>query len=141
MLDIAPHIQIDEDELSERFVRSPGPGGQNVNKVATAVQLTFDVAGSPSLPDRVRRRLMKLAGRRIDKHGVLTIEAHRYRTRERNRLDARERLAELLAVAAQTPKTRIPTRPSRNAKTRRMEAKKQRGRTKQLRRGIGPNEH
>ena len=141
MLDIAPHIQIDEDELSERFVRSPGPGGQNVNKVATAVQLTFDVAGSPSLPDRVRRRLMQLAGRRIDKHGVLTIEAHRYRTRERNRLDARERLAELLAVAAQTPKTRIPTRPSRNAKTRRMEAKKQRGRTKQLRRGIGPHEH
>jgi ribosome-associated protein len=137
MLEITPQIRIGEDELDERFVRSPGPGGQNVNKVSTAVQLSYDVARSPSLPEPVRRRLMKLAGRRIDKDGVLTIEAHRHRTRERNRADARERLAELVARAASAPKPRVPTRPSRKAKARRLDAKRQRSHIKQLRRGPG----
>jgi len=98
------------------------------------------VVRSPSLPEPVRQRLARLAGRRIGKDGVLTIEAHRHRTRERNRADARERLAELLARAAHAPRPRIPTRPSRAAKARRMEAKKQRGRTKALRRGLRPGE-
>jgi ribosome-associated protein len=141
MLDINSQIRIDEDELAERFIRSPGPGGQNVNKVATAVQLSFDVARSPSLPEPVRRRLIRLAGRRIDRDGILTIEAHRHRTRERNRADARERLAALLAQAAHAPKPRIATRPSRAAKARRLETKKQRGRIKQQRRGVGSGDY
>ena len=141
MLDINSQIRIDEDELAERFIRSPGPGGQNVNKVATAVQLSFDVARSPSLPEPVRRRLIRLAGRRIDRDGILTIEAHRHRTRERNRADARERLAALLSQAAHAPKPRIATRPSRAAKARRLETKKQRGRIKQQRRGVGSGDY
>ena len=132
-LQITPDIAIDEDELSERFVRAPGPGGQNVNKVATAVQLSFDVRRSPSLPAAVRVRLERLAGSRLDSDGVLTIQAHRHRTRERNRTDARERLAELIAKASHVPKPRRPTKPSRAAKARRVDEKKQRARTKQLR--------
>jgi ribosome-associated protein len=132
-LQITPDITIDEDELSERFVRAPGPGGQNVNKVATAVQLSFDVRRSPSLPAAVRVRLEKLAGSRLDSDGVLTIHAHRHRTRERNRADARDRLAELIAKASHVPKPRRPTKPSRAAKARRVDQKKQRARTKQLR--------
>jgi len=132
-LQITPDIAIDEDELSERFVRAPGPGGQNVNKVATAVQLSFDVRRSPSLPAAVRVRLERLAGSRLDSDGVLTIQAHRHRTRERNRADARERLAELIAKASHVPKPRRPTKPSRAAKARRVDEKKQRARTKQLR--------
>lgn len=135
-LQITPTIAIDEDELSERFVRAPGPGGQNVNKVETAVQLRFDVRHSPSLPPGLRARLEKLAGSRVDSDGVLTIHAHRHRTRERNRADARERLVELIAKASHVPKPRRPTKPSRAAKARRVDEKKQRARTKRLRGSV-----
>jgi ribosome-associated protein len=133
MIEITPRIRIDESELSERFIRSPGPGGQNVNKVETAVQLRFDAAGSPSLPEDVRRRLIRLAGRRVDGQGVLTIEAHRHRTRERNRRDAQERLVELIRLAAHRPKPRIATAPTRGSKERRLESKRARSGLKRQR--------
>lgn len=138
MLQVTPGIHITESELSERFIRSPGPGGQNVNKVETAVQLRFDAAHSPSLPEDVRRRLLRLAGRRADRDGVVMIEAHHFRTRERNREDARMRLAELIRQAIQRPKPRIATRPTRAARERRLEAKRvqslvKRRRTERLR--------
>jgi ribosome-associated protein len=104
-----------------------------VNKLETAVQLRFDVAGSPSLPEDVRARLMRLAGRRLDGAGVLTIEAHRFRTRERNREDARERLVDLICRAAHRPKPRVATRPTRASKERRLESKRARSTTKRLR--------
>jgi ribosome-associated protein len=140
MIEVTPRIQIPESELSERFIRSPGPGGQNVNKLATAVQVRFDVAGSPSLPEDVRARLMRLAGRRLDGAGVLTIEAHRFRTRERNREDALERLIDLICRAAHRPKPRVATRPTRASKERRLESKRARSATKRLRGGPSRGE-
>jgi ribosome-associated protein len=140
MIEITPNIQLDDDELSERFVRAPGPGGQNVNKVSTAVQLSFDVRRSPSLPPMVRSRLLVLGGSRVDKDGVLTIHAHRHRTRERNRADALERLVELIRQASHIPKARRPSRPSRAAKARRVDAKKQRAKIKRLRASIRDND-
>jgi ribosome-associated protein len=134
MLQISRSICVAESELSERFIRSPGPGGQNVNKVETAVQLRFDVARSPSLPDDVRERLLRLGGRRIDSEGVLTIEAHRYRTRERNRADARARLVALITRAAARPKPRVPTRPTRASVERRLETKRKQSTHKRMRR-------
>ena len=134
MLSVTANIRIDEGDLEERFIRSPGPGGQNVNKVATAVQLRFDAMHSPSLPETMRNRLLRLAGRRADSQGIITIEAHRFRTRERNREDARQRLLALLRQAAHQPKPRKKSKPSRAARERRLEDKRRRSQTKRLRR-------
>jgi len=133
MLKITDAISIDERELEERFVRASGPGGQNVNKVSTAVELRFDVGRSPSLPEGVRARFPRLAGRRLSDQGILVIRADRFRTQERNREDARERLAELIRRATVVPKRRVPTRPSRASKERRREEKAKRSRVKRLR--------
>ena len=127
-------IGLADDEVSERFVRSPGPGGQNVNKVATAVQLRFDARGSRSLPEDVRVRLLDLAGARATKHGEIVIDAHRFRTRERNREDALERLVSLVRRAAEVAKPRRPTRPSLAAAQRRTEDKRRRSQLKRTRR-------
>jgi ribosome-associated protein len=133
MIRIGDRLSIAEDELRFRFVRASGPGGQNVNKVSTAVELKFDVAGSPSLPERVKERLRILAGRRMDQTGVILIAAQRFRTQERNRADAVERLVELIARAAEPQRPRISTRPTRGSKERRIGAKKLRGDAKRLR--------
>ena len=134
-LQVAPGIRIAEDELEEQFIRSSGPGGQNVNKVATAVQLRFDAATSPNLPEHVRLRAITLAGQRATKDGVIVIEASRFRTQERNRADARERLVELLArAAAPPPKPRKKTRPSKGAVERRLKEKAGRAGIKKMRR-------
>lgn len=136
MLHVTRHIIIDEREIQEEFVRSSGPGGQNVNKVATAVKLRFDVANSPSLPEDVKGRLMRLAGKRINKEGILVIDARRFRTQEQNRRDAMERFADLLRRAASKPKKRIKTKPTAASRKRRLEEKVKRGQTKQTRRKI-----
>lgn len=134
MLTITPTLSLEENELHESFVRASGPGGQNVNKVATAVQLRFDVRGSPSLPELIRERLLKLAANRINSEGFLLIEARRFRTQEQNRADARQRLAELIQQATVAPKTRRVTKPHRAAKEKRLESKRRRSQAKQLRR-------
>jgi ribosome-associated protein len=136
MISITPSISIDESEIQLRFVRASGPGGQNVNKVATAVQLRYDVGNSPSLPGDVRTRLIRLAGRRITQDGILIIEARQFRTQERNREDAIERLVELVKRATEKPKQRKKTKPSRAAKERRIESKKQRGNVKKMRKAV-----
>ena len=135
MINITPHLTLGKDELSFRFVRASGPGGQNVNKVSSAVELRFDVARSPSLPDPVKQRLLKLAGRRLSADGVLLIDAHRFRTQGMNRKDAIERLVALLQAAAVTPKKRTPTRPSRAAREARLATKRKSSLIKQTRRG------
>jgi ribosome-associated protein len=140
MIQVADGIAIDEGAIEERFVRSPGPGGQHVNKVSTAVELRFNLAASPALPDAVLARLVRLAGRRLNSDGILTIEAHRYRTQERNRRDALERLIALIQRATLAPKPRQPTRPTRASKERRLAGKAQRGQTKGLRRRAYPDE-
>ena len=137
MIRITRNITLDESELQEEFVRASGPGGQNVNKVATAVQLRFDVARSPSLPDDVRDRLVRLAGRRLTENGVLIIDARRFRTQERNRQDAMNRLIELLRQAAKKPIPRRRTKPTLASKRRRLAAKRRRGEIKR-RRGYVP---
>lgn len=130
---ITDTLSIDEREIEERFIRSSGPGGQNVNKVATAVELRFDVRHSASLPLAVRDRLVLLAGRRITDDGVLVLKAERFRTQDRNRDDARARLIELIRAATHVPKRRVATKPSRNAKAKRVDAKVKRGGVKKLR--------
>ncbi len=136
MLIVAPGFGIDESEIEEKFVRSSGPGGQNVNKVATSVELRFDVRRSPSLSGQIRRRLAQIASGRISADGILIIEAHEFRTQEQNRQAARGRLVALLKKAAQVPRVRRPTRPSEAAKVARTDDKRRRGRIKRLRSTI-----
>jgi ribosome-associated protein len=136
MIPITRTLAIDDSEIDVKFVRSGGPGGQHVNKVATAVQLRFDILGSASLPDDVRDRLITLGGNRVSDDGVLTIDASRYRSQTRNREDAVERLVELVRRASERPKKRRATRPSASAKKRRLEDKRRRSSTKQTRRPV-----
>jgi ribosome-associated protein len=133
MIRITDAIAIDDSEIEQDFIRASGPGGQHVNKAATAVQLRFDVANSPSLPDAVRKRLTRLAGKRMTDDGVLIIEAKRFRTQERNRQDAVDRLVELIRKAAQSPKTRRKTKPSRAAREQRIREKRRRSQLKRSR--------
>jgi ribosome-associated protein len=134
MIRVTGHIEIDEREIDEQFVRASGPGGQNVNKLSTAVQLRFDVRHSPSLPGDVRARLERLAGSRLTRDGVLVIIAQRHRTQLRNRQDALDRLLDLIRRAAVAPIRRRPTRPTKASRERRIEGKKRRGGIKHLRR-------
>ena len=131
MLEVAPNVAIADDELVERFVRATGPGGQNVNKVSTAVELRFDVAQSPSLPDAVRERLLAKRDRRLTADGVFVVNAQRFRTQERNREDARARLAAFVVSGLHARTPRIPTRPTRASKQRRLDAKRGRSTIKQ----------
>jgi len=133
-IEITASLSIDEQELAFEFIRSSGPGGQNVNKVATAVQMRFDVRSSPSLPEDVKARLIRLAGSRMTDEGVLIIEAKRYRNQEQNRLDAINRLTALIQKAAQPPKPRKATRPTVTSRAARKAAKQRRAETKRLRR-------
>jgi len=123
MIQVTPAISLNDDEIEEQFIRSPGPGGQKVNKTETAVQLRFDAGQSPAIPLEVLLRLEKIAGQRITKEGIIVITASRHRTRERNRRDAMERLTELIRVAAVPPKPRHPTKPTKGAKQRRLDDK------------------
>jgi len=133
MIRVTEHISLDESELEESFVRSSGPGGQNVNKLSTAVQLRFDVRSSPSLPNDVALRLMKLAGSRLTKDGVLVLVAQNHRTQERNRAEARDRLIEMIREAAVRPVPRRATKPTKSSRRERLDKKKRRGGIKNLR--------
>jgi len=133
MIRITPSISIAERELEEHFIRAPGPGGQNANKLASAVELRFDVRRSPSLPDDVRTRLERLAGSRLTREGVLVIDAHRHRTQARNRQDARERLVDLIKRAAVAPVPRRATKPTAGSREQRLQSKKRRAAIKGLR--------
>ena len=133
MINITSSISLDERELTFTFIRASGPGGQNVNKVATAAQLRFDVRNSPSLPEEVKARLLKLAGKRMTQEGILVIEAKRYRTQEQNREDALQRFSALIQKALIKPKSRRATRPGAAARARRIESKKRRAEIKRTR--------
>ena len=136
MIRITHNISIHENELHLEFIRASGPGGQNVNKVSSAVQLRFDVKGSPSLPDDVRRRLITQSGRKISDDGILIITARSFRTQQKNREDAIERLKALILKASIKPRKRIKTKPSRASKTRRLDSKKHRAKKKQMRESV-----
>lgn len=141
LIPINCHLFLDDGEIEESFVRASGPGGQNVNKVSSAVQLRFDLSGSRSLPEDVRERLALLAGRRLTRDGVVVIIAQRYRTQERNRQDALDRLVALIRRAAEPPTARRPTKPNRAVKERRLEAKARRATTKERRRAPPDEDH
>ncbi len=140
MIQITPTISLDEREIQEEFIRATGPGGQNVNKVATAVQLRFDVRHSPALPDEVRARLIRLSGRRMTDDGVLILVARRFRTQERNRQDAMERLVAVSRKATQKPKPRRRTRPTLASRERRLDSKRRRSETKRGRQSVSHSE-
>jgi ribosome-associated protein len=140
MIQITPEIAIDESEIQQDFVRSSGPGGQNVNKVSTAVELRFDAVNSPSLPEEVRQRLLMQAKSHITDKGILVIEARQFRTQLANRQDAVERLIELIRHASQKPRVRRATKPTKASKERRLETKRRRSGTKQLRGNVGDEE-
>ena len=137
-IEINDQISIDESELQLEFVQASGPGGQNVNKVATAVQLRFDAASSPSLPEEVRTRLRRLAGRRMTAEGILIVEASQHRSQERNRQEAIDRLVDLLRKAAKKPRLRRKTKPTAASRRKRLETKRRRGEIKRLRRSPPP---
>lgn len=139
MIRVTDDIFIDESEIQEEFIRSGGPGGQHVNKVSTAVQLRFDIRGS-KLPWHVKDRLIRLGGKRVTEHGILVISAREFRKREMNRVEALDRLIGIIKKAAERPKKRLKTKPSRAAKERRIEEKKVRGRMKKVRMKVGGEE-
>ncbi len=136
-IQVTSSISIDESELEFDFIRTSGPGGQNVNKVASGVQLRFDVRTSPSLPEDVRQRLESLAGKRLTVDGILVIDARRFRTQERNRQDAVERFVNLVSKAAEVPTPRKKTKPTQASKMRRLDEKRKRGEIKRMRKGVG----
>ena len=140
MIRITRNIAIDESEIEEEFVRASGPGGQNVNKVATAVMLRFNAAGSPSLTDDVRERLRRVAGKRMTRDGVIVIHARRYRTQERNRRDALDRLVTLIRRATERPKPRRRTKPTGASREKRLQTKRRRSEAKRLRRRVSGSE-
>ena len=140
MIRVTPAITLDESEINYMFIRASGPGGQNVNKVSTAVQIRFDVRNSHSLPEDVRERLMRLAGKKLTEHGVLVITARRYRTQQANRKDGINRLVRLVQKAAKAPKPRRRTKPSKASKEQRLQKKRRRAQIKQRREHIHPED-